>query len=459
MSAASNQSTASFWSALANYRDRRIAAIFCLGMASGFPWVMIGSALSAWLKDGGLTRSAIGLFGVLFAAYTLNFFWSPLLDRLKLPFIQRRFGQRCSWIMLTQWGVILSCLSMATLQLDSQLWFVAFSGLCIAISSATQDIAIDAFRIDIIGQDEKQKLSAGSAMATAGWWTGYGGLGAIPFFLADLPGWEWNQVYYALAAIMLVLHLVVWFIQEPITDREAQQAAVEARYRHALSGDNKTLLSSFGAWVGVSIVEPFRDFFARNGVKLALSMLLFIFLFKIGEAFLGRMSIVFYKEIGFTNTEIGTLSKLLNWWVTIIFSVIGGMVTIRYGIYRGLMIAGIAMAASNLMFSVMAHVGPSKPWFIATIIVDGFTAAWSTVAMVAFISLLCNKTFSATQYALMASLSAMSRTLLSASSGYLVDGLGGNWSLFFIITALMVIPSLLFLFSLRHKINALEARA
>lgn len=459
MSTASSPSTESFWQALANYRDRRIGAIFCLGMASGLPWVMIGSALSAWLKDGGLTRSAIGLFGVLFAAYTINFFWSPLLDRLKLPFLQRRFGQRRSWIMLTQWGVILSCLSMATLQLDTQLWYIAFCGLCIAISSATQDIAIDAFRIDIIDQDEKQKLSAGSAMATAGWWTGYGGLGAIPFFLADLPGWEWNRVYYALAAVMLCLHLVVWFIKEPQTDREAQQAQIEARYREALAGANPSIWSSIGAWLGVTIIEPFRDFFARNGVKLALSMLLFIFLFKIGEAFLGRMSIVFYKEIGFTNTEIGTLSKLLNWWVTIIFSVIGGMVTIRYGIFRGLMIAGIAMAASNLMFSVIAHVGPSKPLFIATIIIDGFTAAWSTVAMVAFISLLCNKTFSATQYALMASLSAMSRTLLSASSGFLVDGLDGNWSLFFIITALMVIPSLLFLFSLRHKINALEARA
>lgn len=434
-----------------------MATIFCFGMASGFPWVMIGSALSAWLKDGGLSRSAIGLFGVIFVAYSINFLWSPLVDSLKLGPLTQRFGQRRSWIMLTQWGVVLSCLSMASLQLDQHLFGIALCGLLIAIFSASQDVAIDAYRIDIIGDDEKQKLSAGSAMATAGWWTGYGGLGAIPFFIADLPGWQWHQAYYVLAAVMLMLHITVWRVAEPLTNREQERQQATHFYQQKF-GMTQTVLSRLLTWLAVTLVEPFKEFFSRNGVKLALSMLLFIFLFKIGEAFLGRMSIVFYKEIGFTNTEIGTLSKLLNWWVTIIFAVIGGMVNVRYGIYRGLMIAGIAMAASNLMFSWIAQVGPSKPLFIATIIIDGFTAAWSTVALVAFISLLCNKTFSASQYALMASLGALSRTLLSASSGMIVDALDGNWTLFFVITAVMVIPSLVFLYSLRDRINALEAR-
>ena len=451
-------SSTSYSHALKAYFDKRIAVIFCFGIASGLPWVMIGSALSAWLKDGDISRSSIGLFGVLFAAYSINFLWSPLLDRIKLPVLHNLFGQRRSWIFLTQWGVIISCLSMGCLQLEQSLWYIAFAGLMIAIASATQDIAIDAFRIDIIGDAEKEKLSAGAAAATAGWWTGYGGMGAIPFFLADLPSWQWQDVYFVLAGLMVCLHVIVWLVSEPETDREHQQALAEARYKDALGEDQPAIFKQALVWLAVTVVEPFRDFFSRNGVKLALSMLLFIVLFKIGEAFLGRMSIVFYKEIGFSNTEIGTLSKLLNWWVTIIFSVIGGLVNMRYGIYRGLMIAGIAMAASNLMFSVIAEVGPSKPLFIATIIVDGFTAAWSTVALVAFISLLCNKTFSAAQYALMASLGAMGRTLLSASSGFIVDGLDGNWQLFFVITALMVIPSLVFLYSLRDKIYALEAQ-
>lgn len=443
---------------LSHYKDKRLLTIFCFGMASGFPWVMIGSALTAWLKDGGLSRGSIGLFGAIFAVYSINFLWSPLLDRLKPPLIGSLLGQRRSWIAITQWGIAGCCIAMASLKLDD-LFLIALCGLLIAICSATQDIAIDAYRIDIIADSEKQKLSAASAMATAGWWTGYGGMGAIPFFLADAPGWEWHQVYYVLAALMLLIHVAVWFVREPQTHREKQQADAAEFYQQKLSSMGKSNpINTLIAWLIVTLVEPFKEFFSRNGVRFALSVLLFIFLFKIGEAFLGRMSIVFYKELGFTNSDIGTLSKLLNWWVTIIFAVIGGLVNMRYGIYRGLMIAGIAMAASNVMFSVMANVGPSKPLFIATIIIDGFCAAWSSVALVAFISLLCNKAFSASQYALMASLGVLGRTVLASSSGFMVDGLDGNWSLFFIITALMVIPSLLFLYSIRDRINTLEAR-
>jgi PAT family beta-lactamase induction signal transducer AmpG len=208
----------------------------------------------------------------------------------------------------------------------------------------------------------------------------------------------------------------------------------------------------------VTLVEPFREFFSRNGVKLALSILAFIFLFKLGEAFLGRMSIVFYKEIGFSNSEIGFYSKTLNWWFIILFGFIGGFVNIKYGIYKGLMISGITMALSNLMFALIAVVGPDKTLFVSAIFIDGFTSAWSSVAMVAFISLLCNKAFSATQYALMVSLGNVARTSLSAASGFIVDATGGNWVFFFILTAVMVIPSLMFLWNIRHKISELEGR-
>ena len=451
-------SITSIISDLSHYKDKRLLSIFCFGIASGFPWVMIGSALTAWLKDGGLSRGSIGLFGAIFAVYSINFLWSPLLDRVKVPILGTIMGQRRSWIAITQWGITCCCIAMASLQLED-IFLIALCGVLIAICSATQDIAIDAYRVDIIADNEKQKLSAASAMTTAGWWTGYGGMGAIPFFLADAPGWEWHQVYYVLAALMLIIHLAVWFVGEPKTNREKQQADAALFYQRKINGMVKASpLQKLLAWLMVTLIEPFKDFFSRNGVRLALSVLLFIFLFKIGEAFLGRMSIVFYKELGFTNSDIGTLSKLLNWWVTILFAVIGGLVNIRYGIYRGLMIAGIAMAASNVMFSIMANVGPSKSLFIATIIIDGFCASWSSVALVAFISLLCNKAFSASQYALMASLSVLGRTVLASSSGFIVDELDGNWSLFFILTALMVIPSLIFLYSIRDRIHALEIR-
>ena len=405
---------------------------------------MIGSVLSAWLKDEGLSRSAIGLFGIIFATYSFNFLWSPLVDKIKPPLL----GQRRGWIFAMQGCVVLLCLVMSQLTADQDLFYVALIGLLIAIASATQDIAIDGFRIDCIAQDDKDGMSAASSVATAGWWTGYGGLGAIPFFLADMTSWTWPNIYLLLGALMALLMCATYLANEPQIDREALLEKITAK---------DTKQSPVFHWIQTTLVTPFAEFFNRNGVKLAASFLLFIFLFKIGEAFLGRMSIVFYKEIGFSNSDIATYSKLLNWWVTIVFSLLGGLVNIRYGIYRGLMIAGVAMAASNLLFALIAQTGPSTSLLAITVIVDGFTGAWSTVAMVAFISLLCNRAFSATQYALMASLSVAGRTLVASSSGFVVDSLEGNWSLFFILTAVMVIPSLCFLYSIRHHIKRVES--
>ena len=430
--------------ALKTFNDKRYLSIFLFGISSGFPWIMIGSVLSAWLKDEGLSRSAIGLFGIIFATYSFNFLWSPLVDKIKPPLL----GQRRGWIFAMQGSVVLLCLVMSQLTADQDLFYVALVGLLIAIASATQDIAIDGFRIDCIAQDDKDGMSAASSVATAGWWTGYGGLGAIPFFLADMTSWTWPNIYLLLGALMALLMCATYLANEPQIDREALLEKITAK---------DTKQSPVFHWIQTTLVTPFAEFFNRNGVKLAASFLLFIFLFKIGEAFLGRMSIVFYKEIGFSNSDIATYSKLLNWWVTIVFSLLGGLVNIRYGIYRGLMIAGVAMAASNLLFALIAQTGPSTSLLAITVIVDGFTGAWSTVAMVAFISLLCNRAFSATQYALMASLSVAGRTLVASSSGFVVDSLEGNWSLFFILTAVMVIPSLCFLYSIRHHIKRVES--
>ena len=329
---------------------------------------MIGSVLSAWLKDEGLSRSAIGLFGIIFATYSFNFLWSPLVDKIKPPLL----GQRRGWIFAMQGCVVLLCLVMSQLTTDQDLFYVALVGLLIAIASATQDIAIDGFRIDCIAQDDKDGMSAASSVATAGWWTGYGGLGAIPFFLADMTSWTWPNIYLLLGALMALLMCATCFANEPQIDRDALLEKITAK------NENQ---SPVFHWIQSTLITPFAEFFNRNGVKLAASFLLFIFLFKIGEAFLGRMSIVFYKEIGFSNSDIATYSKLLNWWVTIVFSLLGGLVNIRYGIYRGLMIAGVAMAASNLLFALIAQTGPSTSLLAITVIVDGFTGAWSTVAM------------------------------------------------------------------------------
>lgn len=432
-----------------SYLDKRLLWVFMLGCSSGFPWVLIGSNMSGWLKDAGLTRAAIGYFGSVFAVYAINFLWAPLVDRVKLPVLHAILGQRRSWIFLCQSLVLICTLFIAGVNLANDLMFTSMLALGIAIASATQDVAIDAFRIDSFPKSEASKLPQASAMAVMGWWTGYSLPGYLAFINADSIGW--NGVYYGMAGVVVVLMLFTLFVGEPNTQREALQE--QAQQRH-----NRVVGSKVVAWFSVTVLEPFYDFFKRNGVQVAITLLLFVFLFKIGEAFLGRMSITFYKEIGFSNEQIGHYSKLIGWGATIFFTLLGSIFNVKFGIVRGLMIGGIAMAASNLMFAWIAQAGPSETLFLATIIVDNFTTAFSTVAFVSFLTLLTGQAFSATQYALLASLGNFGRTTLASFSGELVDYLN-DWSTFFILTSLMVIPSLIMLYSLRHFFTDLLEKA
>ncbi|MDN3715562.1 MFS transporter [Vibrio breoganii] len=432
-----------------SYLDKRLLWVFMLGCSSGFPWVLIGSNMSGWLKDAGLTRAAIGYFGSVFAVYAINFMWAPLVDRVKLPLLHRLLGQRRSWIFLCQ-GIMLMCtLAISGVDPAKSLMFTSMLALGIAIASSTQDVAIDAYRIDSFPKSEASKLPQASAMAVVGWWTGYSLPGYLAFVNADSIGW--NGVYMGMTAIIGILMLFTLLTKEPHTARSKLQA--EAEQRH-----NKVVGSRVVAWLSVTLIEPFADFFRRNGVRVAITLLLFVFLFKIGEAFLGRMSIPFYKEIGFSNEQIGHYSKLLGWGATILFTIVGSMFNVRFGIVRGLMIGGVAMASSNLMFAWIAKAGPSETLFLATILVDNFTTAFSTVAFVSFLTILTGQAFSATQYALLASLGNFGRTTLASFSGELVDYLN-DWSLFFIITAAMVIPSLIMLYSLRGYFNDVLEKA
>ena len=431
----------SWWSVFNKYRDVRLLYVFLLGCSSGFPFVLIGSNLSGWLTDAGLSRSSIAVVGAVFGFYTLNFLWSPLVDRLKLPLVHRLLGQRRSWIFTLQGVILATTLLMAYTNPAAHLGWTAALALLVAIAGATHDIAIDAYRIEIIGKDE-HRVPAASAMGIVGWWTGYSLPGYLAFANADAVGWA--GIYVWMAVITGLLMMFTLIVREPLTDRDALQRAAELRYAGMLHmGSGRW--QRFVLWLTVTVVEPFADFFRRNGWKLALSILLFVFLFKIGEAFLGRMSIVFYREVGYSNEQIAYYSKLVGFGLTVLFTLIGSSINIRYGIVRGLFIGGVAMAASNLMFSWIALVGPSEPLFMAAIVVDNFCAAFSTVAFVSLLTWLTGKTFSGSQYALLASLGNLGRTVMASSSGAMVDFLGGNWALFFLITALMVTPGLLLL--------------
>ncbi len=424
---------------LSIYRDRRLFTIFGLGMLSGFPWVLIGSAMTAWLYESGLSRTAIGFFGSVFTVYAFNFLWAPILDTIKLPWLNR-LGRRRSWIVLLQSFLFLLVIAISFVDPNSSIMLTSTIALGIALISATQDTAIDAYRIEILRSSEQDKIPAGAAMATSGWWAGYSLPGAAALIMSDLPLFDWGKIYLVMAGFIAICIGFVLFIKEPVLDTEDTDLPLEAS-------------PQVKVWLYKIVVAPIAEFLKRNGVKVAVAILLFIFLFKIGEAFLGRMSIIFYKEAGFTNTQIGVYSKLVGWWAIILFSIIASFINIRFGIVKGLFVSGVAMASTNLMFTAIAWVGPKEWLFASTVVLDQFTAAFATVASVSFISHLTSRLYTASQYALMASISNFGRTTLAAFSGLMVDALGGNWGLFFIITAIMVIPSLILLFLIRDQIT------
>ena len=426
-----------------NILDRRLLVIFLLGFTSGFPWSIIGSSMTVWLKEHDLTRTAIGFFGSIFAVYSVNYLWSPVVDRVRIPWISN-LGQRRSWIILCQFVIILGMALLGLTDPSVSLALTSLLAFCIALSSATQDIAVDAFRIDLIGRQEAKKMSVAAAVTTAGWWTGFKLPGAFALYLSDLPGLSWSNIFLIMCIFpVLTICIIRCVAREPKTERAEVLASLDREHTQALvdKGFHRHIASYIG-WLQTSVVSPLVEFFSR-GSKIAIAILVFVIFFKVGEAFLGKMAKVFYIELGFTNSEIATYSNLLGWVATIIFSFVGAGINIRFGVIKGLFVSGCAMAASNLMYSVMAWVGePNTQLFAVTIILDEFTAAVSTVSFVAFISYLCNRAFTATQYALLASVATFGRTTLSATSGAIVDYLDGNWSLFFLLTALAVIPSL-----------------
>jgi PAT family beta-lactamase induction signal transducer AmpG len=433
------------------YMDKRMVRIFLLGMMSGFPWVLIGSALTLWLKEDGLSRTTVGFAGLIFGVYAFNFLWAPLIDRLSLPWLSRKLGHRKAWIILFQICIFISLLFWIQLDATEHLVLVIGFGLIIAIASASQDIVIDALRIEQAGQDERQVMAAGAAMSVIGWWSGFKLGGMITFFIADYiqamgVANYWQMTFISVLFMIALMNLGLLLIPE--------------KKRSMASDDNHQqfstirLITRLFAWLIETVIDPLASFFRNNGVRIGLAILGFVFLFKIGEAFMGKMSIVFYREIGFSKSEIGIYSKGLGWVVTIIFTLIGGWFAMRMGTVRALFIAGIAMASTNIMFSLLYWVGKVDWLFALAVMLDDLAAAFATVAFVTFISLLVDRRYTATQYALLASIGTAGKTLLASSSGLMVDSLDGDWGVFFIITAVMVIPSLILLIILRREVGA-----
>jgi len=442
------------------YFDKRMLKILLLGAISGFPWVLIGSSLSLWLKEDGLSRSTVGWAGLIFAVYAFNYLWAPLVDRIQIPFLTKKIGHRRGWIVLMQSLILLSLFLWSMINPTENLALVITVGLLIAVASATQDITVDALRIEQIGENEGGAMAAGAAMAVVGWWSGYKLGGVLSLFSAEFlenAGFEnyWQLTFLILGILIILMNIGLMFIHETgHEDRRIKQLENDKLISSKFIKQNIFTLSL--SWIAGTIGGPISSFFKKNGFQIAIGILSFVFLFKVGEAFLGRMSIIFYKEIGFSKSDIAIYSKTLGWITTVIFTLLGGLFVIRSGVLKAMFLAGIIMASTNLLFSLLAWSDKSELLFAIAVIFDDIAAAFATVAFVAFISLLVDRAYTATQYALLASIGTAGRTTLASSSGALVDWLNGDWGTFFILTALMVIPSLIILWILRNKLKLYE---
>ncbi|TAN46269.1 MAG: MFS transporter [Rhodospirillales bacterium] len=410
--------------ALAVYADRRILAVLFLGFSSGLPLALTGQTLMAWLTESQVDLTTIGLFALVGLPYSTKFFWAPLIDRMSLP-VLGRLGRRKSWGLLVQ--AVLAMLLLALGSIDPAREPVSFAllALLIAFASASQDIVIDAFRVEIL--DENQ-YGAGAAAVQFGYRVGMLVSGAGALFLADQLN-SWQEVYAVMAALMGVGAATLLLNKEPSVN--AAPAA--------------------GNWIADTILAPFADLLKRLGWQV-LAVFAFIVLYKLGDAMAGMLSTTFYLKMGFAKTEIAEISKLFGFGATILGTFLGGVGVARFGIGKSLAAFGLFQMLSNLMYAWMATRGHDIPALYATIGIENLAGGLGSAAFVAYLSRLCNLSFTGTQYALLSSPAALGRTLFASSSGWLVAQMG--WVDYFLLTTAAALPGLVLLFWMLKRFPA-----
>lgn len=386
-----------------------MAALLLLGFASGLPLLLTDRTLQAWMTVEGVDLKAIGLFSLVGIPYSLKFLWSPLLDRFVPPFLGRRRG----WLLVTQLALVLAIAAMALQNPTQALQMLAINALLIAFLSASQDIASDAYRTDVLEQPE---MGAGAAVFVLGYRIALLVTGALALILADRLSWP--VVYLLLAGVMALSVLFTLFAPEPVRQERPPATLVEAVYL------------------------PFQEFFQRLGAVPGVLSLVFIVLYKLGDAMVKTMATPFLLKTGFSQTDIGAIQGGMGLLATIVGALVGGAVLSKIGINRSLWIFGWLQMISNLSYYLLAQVGQNYPLMVVAINIENFCDGMGTAAFVAFLMSLCNQRFSATQYALLSSLMAVTR-LIVAPSGALAQAVG--WPTFFLLTLLAALPGLLLL--------------
>ncbi len=401
-------------------RPWRVISIGLLGFSSGLPLALSLSTLQAWFTTAGMSLRDIGWITLIGQAYVFKFLWAPLLDRLPLPWLGRRRG----WIMMMQLICGAALISMSFYTPQGAASMLAFFGVLLAFGSATQDIAYDAHRTDLLPPAER---GWGTAFSQGGYRLGMLVSGALALILADHLGWAW--VYRLMGALMLAATLVTtWSPEAP--DELPTRSFTEA------------------------VVQPFMDFFQRYGV-LALGWLALMVLYKLCDAFALSLSTTFLLRVPqFSLTQIGTVSKTFGLVAGLLGALAGGWVVTRIRLFPALLGLGVAQALVNLSYIWLVHSGPNVIAMAAVVSAEYFVSGLGSTAFVVLLTSLCNVRFSATQYALLSSLSAVGRVFLGPLAAWLVPQVG--WSTFFVITTLSAIPGLLLVIGMRHAINRAE---
>ena len=406
--------------ALEVYKDRKQLAILLMGFASGMPFLLSGTVLGYWMKTVGVDLKIIGIFALVGTPYALKFLWAPLIDQLPLPVLDRLLGRRRSWMIVSQAGVLLSVLALAATNPVDAPWQTAAAALAIAFFSATQDIVIDAYRIEILREHEQ---GAGSATTQLGYRLALWIVDAMALLLPSLL--PWPLVFALIGALMLIGMGTTLMSREPPVPHAPARTTED--------------------WLRRALVAPFVEFIKYRGWIL---ILLFALLYKFGDAIGGTMARPFFVELGFTGPEIFGVTKSFGVAATNLGGIIGGVVVARYGIFGALLIGGILQAVTNLLFTWQAWAGHDIVVLTIAISADNFTGSLGGIAFVAYLSSLCTAGMAGTQYALLTSLMAFGRTVMSSGSGWLAET--AAWPAFWALTTALAVPGLLLLFWIWH---------
>ena len=411
------------------YRKPVVVSLAFLGFSAGLPYLLVFSTLTAWLRDEGVSRSAIGFFAWVGMMYSIKVVWAPFVDRLKLPWLNRTLGRRRSWMLLAQLGIMLALVGMSWVG-PAQLTHLAVLALVVAFSSATQDIAIDAYRIEAAPAQDQAALSAAYIL---GYRSALLVSGAGALYAAEYLGWaEAYQVMALCGGVGLVTTLLI--------------------PRPALANDESapSAKAAPSTWPGLHglFLAPIADFFVRNG-RFAMFLLSFIALYRLSDITMGIMANPFYLDLGYTKLQIANIAKGLGFALSILGSFLGGVLVVRWGVLMTLLIGGVAVALTNLLFALLALTEPNLVWLALIIGADNLSGGIAATSFIAYLSSLTHTAYTATQYALFSSLMTLPGKFTSGFSGIAVDAFG--YPLFFVGAGVLGVPAIVMVLYLVHR--------